>query len=116
MKRVPLAEARDHLSELVNDAAHGDQRILLESRGRPKAALIGLKDLDRLERSTAEAHGASSIMMRWLLETEKSLQGSRKIPVSTTDILRELREEGIAEGAGVYRRQRRTQAGRRRRR
>src|SRR5262245_66273440 len=42
MKKVSLAEARDRLSALVNDAAHGGQRIVLSSRGRPKAVLIGM--------------------------------------------------------------------------
>src|SRR5205823_1029260 len=31
MKHVSLAHARDHLSALVNDAAHGHQRIVLSS-------------------------------------------------------------------------------------
>ena len=55
MKHVSLAHARDHLSALVNDAAHGHQRIVLSSRGRPKAALIGMEDLERLEGTDAEA-------------------------------------------------------------
>ena len=36
MKHVSLAHARDHLSSLVNDAAHGHQRIVLSSGVAPR--------------------------------------------------------------------------------
>ena len=117
MKRVGLAEARDHLSLLVNDAAHGHQRILIESHGRPKAALVGLQDLERLRRLAPQVDGESNPMLRWLEETEKILR--RQSPLvhpTTTDALDEIREGKIAERAGLYRRQRRPKPTRRRRR
>jgi PHD/YefM family antitoxin component YafN of YafNO toxin-antitoxin module len=33
----------------VNEVAHGHERIVLTSRGRPKAAIVGLEDLAALE-------------------------------------------------------------------
>lgn len=48
-RRASIAEARDKLSLLVNAVAHGHARIVLTSRGRPKAALVGLDDLAALE-------------------------------------------------------------------
>lgn len=44
-----IAEARAGLSSLINRVAHGKERIILTSRGRPKAALVGLEDLSALE-------------------------------------------------------------------
>jgi prevent-host-death family protein len=49
VRRASIAEARDTLSVLVNAVAHGRDRVVLTSRGRPKAALVGLDDLAALE-------------------------------------------------------------------
>lgn len=46
---IGIAQAKNLLSELVNRVAYGGERILLASRGRPKAALISLADLHQLE-------------------------------------------------------------------
>jgi prevent-host-death family protein len=114
MKRVGLAEARDMLSSLVNDVAHGRQRIVIESRGRAKAVIIGLDDLERLERADAAHSGATNPMLAWLDDTAKLLRRQTPITGSTLEALREVREGTVHESPGVYRRQRRPQAGRRR--
>ena len=44
-----IAEARADLSALVNRVAHGGERVIITSRGRPKAALVGLTDVAALE-------------------------------------------------------------------
>lgn len=49
VRRTSIAEARAEFSSLVNRVAHGKERIILTSRGRPKAALVGLEDLSALE-------------------------------------------------------------------
>ena len=46
---VGIAEAKNDLSELINRAAYGGERIVLGSRGKPKAAIVGMADLQRLE-------------------------------------------------------------------
>jgi len=48
-QRSSIAQARDRLSSLVNRVAHGRERVVLTSRGHPKAALIGLDDLAAIE-------------------------------------------------------------------
>src|SRR5437667_8682627 len=75
MKHVSLGQARDRLSALVNDAAHGGQRIVLSSRGRPKAALIGMEDLEWLERAEAEPRTIAREMLRWIERVEDTLRG-----------------------------------------
>jgi prevent-host-death family protein len=114
MKRIGLAEARDTLSSLVNDVAHGKQRIVIESRGRAKAVIIGIEDLERLERAEASHGGAANPMLAWLNDTAKLLRRQTPISGSTLDALREVREGAVHESSGVYRRQRRPQARRRR--
>src|SRR5207247_11147589 len=66
MKHVSLAHAREHLSARVNDAAHGHQRIVLSSRGRPKPALIGMVGLERREGSDADATILEQELWLWL--------------------------------------------------
>lgn len=38
-----------NLGEIVNRAAYGKERIILLSRGKPRAALISIEDLKQLE-------------------------------------------------------------------
>jgi len=54
VQMVSLTEAKKSLGEVVNRAAYGNQRIVLLSRGKPKAALVSLADLEWLERADAE--------------------------------------------------------------
>lgn len=49
MTTVTTKDARDQLSELVNRAAYGKERIVLTRRGKGVAALIPLEDLVALE-------------------------------------------------------------------
>ncbi|WP_157913119.1 type II toxin-antitoxin system Phd/YefM family antitoxin [Candidatus Promineifilum breve] len=39
------------VSDLVNRVAYGGERIILTSRGKPKAALVSIDDLERLRRT-----------------------------------------------------------------
>ena len=57
-----IARARAELSALVNLVAHGKQRVVLTSRGRPKAALIGLEDLSALEELPAAIAADESML------------------------------------------------------
>ena len=47
---VSVSGLKDSLSELLNRAAYGQERIIVSSHGKPKAAVIGMEDLRRLER------------------------------------------------------------------
>src|SRR5262249_33780180 len=114
MKQVSLAQARDRLSVLVNDAAHGGQRIGLASRGRPKAALIGMEDLARLERAETGTTTIERAMLRWIERVEDAQRHWPRAARSSTQALREVREAEHAGRDGVRRREPRAQAARRR--
>ena len=49
-EKASIAHARNALSSLINKVAYGKLRVLLESRGKPKAALVSAEDLEKLER------------------------------------------------------------------
>jgi prevent-host-death family protein len=48
-RQVSIGRVKRDLSELLNRVAYGGERIVLTSRGRPKAAIVSLDDYDRLE-------------------------------------------------------------------
>jgi prevent-host-death family protein len=49
MSVVSVSRLKDALSEYLNRAAYGGERIIVASRGKPKAAVISVADLERLE-------------------------------------------------------------------
>jgi prevent-host-death family protein len=47
-KTVSVSELKAQLSSLVNAVAFGGERIIIQSRGRSKAALVSVEDLQRM--------------------------------------------------------------------
>ena len=68
-KRVSAANAKAHLSALVAEVAFGDQQVIIERRGRPMAALVGLDGLTpmngRRRRPPEDARGALALVGAW---------------------------------------------------
>ena len=46
MLKMSTVEARENFSEMTNQAAYGNQRVVLTRRGKPLVAVISLQDLD----------------------------------------------------------------------
>ncbi|MFQ5853606.1 MAG: type II toxin-antitoxin system Phd/YefM family antitoxin [Candidatus Binatia bacterium] len=51
---ISVVEAKKRFSELLARAAYSRERFVIERRGKPMAALIGLKDLNLLEEKKAQ--------------------------------------------------------------
>ena len=49
MTAISISEMKDTLSEVLNRASYGKERIIVTSRGKPKAAVISIDDLELLE-------------------------------------------------------------------
>lgn len=49
MATVPFSEAREHLTDLVNEVAYGGKRIVLTRKGKKLVAIVPLDDLDTIE-------------------------------------------------------------------
>ncbi|MFO7918683.1 MAG: type II toxin-antitoxin system Phd/YefM family antitoxin [Anaerolineae bacterium] len=49
MPQVSVTEAKKSFSEFLNRAAYGNERIVVTSHDKPKAAVISIEDLRRLE-------------------------------------------------------------------
>jgi prevent-host-death family protein len=101
MKRIALSEARDHLSKIVNAVAHGNERVVLESHGQAKAAIVGLRDLERIGAQAADDDGEAISMLRWLEDVEGHMAAARVSRNASLKALREVREQGVAEETDV---------------
>jgi len=92
--QVSLSDLRRKLGELINRVAYGGERVVLLSRGRPKAVLIGLTDLQKLqalgddgrERRMAALEGARALRRRI------GARAGGELPDSAQE-LNDLREE-----------------------
>ncbi len=66
--RVSIGQVKRDISELVNRVAYGGERIVLTSRGRPKAAIGSMQDYEQLDRSRVEA--ALEQWQAWLADSD----------------------------------------------
>lgn len=69
VKKVRVTEAKAQLSALMARAGYGGERFVIERRGRPLAALVGVEDLERLEaewsNAVSQPLGALALMGLW---------------------------------------------------
>ena len=75
-EKASVAQAKNTLSSLINKVAYGKARVVLESRGKPKAALISTEDLEKLER--LEKRGAAPQRRRSILRQAQALRGKMR--------------------------------------
>src|SRR3989344_8636414 len=91
---VSVSDAKQRLSELINHVAYGRRRIVIASRGRPKAALITIDDLNQLKEKTArgsDLHERKAALKR--ADTlYKKLHQKKKILPDPVKMLRNLRD------------------------
>lgn len=50
---IGIVRAREILGDIVLRAGFGNERVILTRKGKPTAAVIGMKDLERLRQSDA---------------------------------------------------------------
>lgn len=105
MDSVGIAEVKRNISTLINRVAFGGERIIFTSRGKPKAALISIEDLRKLERlEKAESalyaeRKAALAMARAVREMTLARRGGTPFPDVAEEIhkLREERDLEIAD-------------------
>jgi prevent-host-death family protein len=100
---VGIAEARRDLSAIINRVVYGGERIILTSRGRPKAAIISIEDLRKLEEIEKTAGDSARTKRKAALamaKTVREMSLRRRKGVPFPDVskdLQELREERTRE-------------------
>lgn len=72
-KVVSAAEAKNKFSEIIGRAAYGRERIIVERKGKPLAAVISIEDLKRLEELEDEVDS------RLLQEAVKASKGTTPV-------------------------------------
>lgn len=90
--RVSIGQIKRDISELVNRVTFGGERIILTSRGKPKAALVSMQDYEQLLKN----EGRAAEIQQWLTDT-RALSGRiekrRGKPVDVDAILEATRDE-----------------------
>ncbi len=66
--QVSIGQVKRDISELVNRVAFGGERIVLTSRGKPKAVLISVEDYSRLQ--AIEEEGRIVYREKWIANTQ----------------------------------------------
>jgi prevent-host-death family protein len=90
-----VSELKRELSSLINQAAYGKERIVIMSRGRPKAALVSMEDLQVLEglnqQELRQARRMAALEAARAVRARIAAEAGGPLPDSATE-LRELRE------------------------
>ncbi len=108
MDTVSIAEVKRSISTIVNRVAFGRERIVLTSRGRPKAALVSIEDLQKLKTLETTTSPPSRAQRKAALSMAQAVRGmtlARRGGVPFSDVaedLRKLREERDLELAGLH--------------
>jgi prevent-host-death family protein len=67
-RHVSIGKVKRDISELVNRVAYVGERIVLTSRGKPKAVIVSLDDYARLER--IEAQTSLAEWQAWVTDSQ----------------------------------------------
>jgi prevent-host-death family protein len=67
--RVAIGQVKRDISELINRVAYGGERVILTSRGKPKAALVSMADYERLQREQVDDRLAH--WQAWVAESDR---------------------------------------------
>jgi len=98
---VGIAKAKNELSMLVNLAAFGGERIILQSRGKPKAAIISFEELQKLEELEKTVNTVQSQRVQVLAKAQqlrvRILERRGNLLPDSSDQLRKIREERTNE-------------------
>jgi prevent-host-death family protein len=98
---VSIGQVKRDISKLVNRVAFGGERIILTSRGQPKAALISIEDLQVLEQTGQQKARRMAALDRAQALGERIRAERPAHDVDSVELLRHLREERTDELLGL---------------
>ena len=82
LKTLPLSEAKDRLSRIVDDVADRDERVMITRNGRPAAVMMSPSEFDSLL-ATLDLLSDPEIMA----QIARSKRAMRRAPLYTLDEL-----------------------------
>jgi prevent-host-death family protein len=80
---VPASQARDKLSDLINRASFGYERVILTRRGKPVAAIVPIEDVQWMQDVEDEDDRQAIKEAK-----EEMARGAKPIPLD--DVLKEF--------------------------
>jgi len=99
LTHISLTDAKHKLGELAKRSAYGGERFVLESHGRPQAAIVGIEDLRLITqaRMTVEERLAR---LEEATKIRKQIEARTGIQRDSAELIREAREERDEQLAG----------------
>jgi len=101
--RVNIGQVKRDISELVNRVAYGGERILLTSRGKPKAALVSVADYERLQQTQKESRQLH--LQTWLAQVKalsQEILDRRRGVLMDVDTLLQADREDLEARSGEF--------------
>lgn len=83
---MPLAEVKDHLSQVVDRLEREHGRVVITKHGRPAAVVLSIEDLESLEETLAVLSSAE------LMDDIRAGVNEEASPMSRNDALRLITE------------------------
>ena len=90
--QVSIGQIKRDISELVNRVTYAGERIILTSRGKPKAALISMEDYEQL----LKGENRTTDIQKWLADTRalsSQIEKRRGQPLDVDAILTADRDD-----------------------
>ena len=91
---VSIGEMKKRLSELTNQVAFGGKRVILTSRGRSKAVLVGLDDYELLKHWHSRTSSRREALQK-VREHRQAILERRQEPlnIDMVELIHQMREE-----------------------
>jgi len=107
MESATMSQAKDKISELVSRVAKRGDRIVLTSRGKPKAALVSIEDLERLQASDTNRKRDLQSFFRDIDRASEVKDRIRReqggiFLQNSADLIREMRDERDEQILGLH--------------
>lgn len=90
--RYALTEAKHRFGELVKRSAFGGERFVLESRGKPQAAIVTYEDLRALERAEPDWERGKLALER-LAQIREEIRAKSGVQPDSSETIRRMRNE-----------------------
>ena len=98
---VSIGEAKNKLSRIINEVVFAKKRIILNSHGKPKAAMISLDELEKfeeMERSLFPSKRGRLMTLKKAAQLREQIFNRKKEAVSdSSDDLKQIRRERLNE-------------------
>lgn len=94
MSNVSIAEASRQLSQIVNRASYGREVVVLTSRGKPKAVVVGIETFQQLLKAHQIAEAPLEAEAEFRHDLRQALQSAGyDTPEKIVALVREVKQE-----------------------